>query len=131
MNLINIRFPQKKEYNDKYRNNILDLLKTNKYGLKIVFKPKYKEKHWWDIGKVLETDLLNLIRYDKKKIYVYSDPNFKKMHTKLYCNSFNELETTYLDRTYYKNYDFNDQHSVKKLYRIILGAPYYYLIITN
>ena len=131
MNCINIRFPQKKEYSDKYRNNILDYLKINKYGIRIFLKPKYKEKHWWDIGKVLETDLLNLIRYDKKKIYVYSDSNFKKMYTKLYCNSFNELDTTHLDKTYYKNYDFNDQQEVIKLYRLILGAPYYYLIITN
>lgn len=131
MNYLTVRFPQRREYNETYRKQILDLLKKGKHGVRIILKPKHTDKHWWDIGTVVETDLLNLIRYDRKVVYVFNDKACKSLHSKLYCNWFGKLQTDYLDEQFYNKYDFNNQISVTKLYRLILGVPYHYFIIKN
>lgn len=130
MNFLTIKFPQKKEYAEMYRNKILDLLKINKRNVRILLKPKYSNKHWWDIGSVIETDLLNLIIHDKKIIYVFNDKDCKNLYSKLYCDSFGKLQINYLDKHFYYKYDFNNQESITQLYRLILGSPYYYFIIS-
>ena len=131
MNYLTVRFPQRREYAGEIREKILNLLRAGRFGIRVIVKPKHTDKHWWDIGTVVETDLLNLIRYDKKTIYVYNDKHCKSLHSKLYCNLSGHLQTDYLDEQFYKKYNFDDQESVTKLYRLILGVPYHYFIIKS
>lgn len=128
---LTVKFPQRKEYIDKHRQLILKLLKNNKNGVRISLKPKHTDRHWWYTGSVIENDLFNLIENDNKIIYVYDDNRCKKLHAKLACNWFGKLKVEHLDENLYDNYDFDDQKSIAKLYRLILGSPYYYFIITN
>jgi uncharacterized protein YecE (DUF72 family) len=131
MNYLTVRFPQRRENTDETRDQILKLLTKGRFGVRVILKPKHKDKHWWDIGTVVETDLLNLIRYNQKTVYVYNDKTCKQLYCKLYCNWRGELQTDYLDKQFYESYNFDDQELVTKLYRLILGVPYHYLIFKN
>lgn len=129
MNYLTVRFPQRIDNIDQTRKDLLKSLKKGRFGVRLILKPKHTNKHWWNIGTVIETDLLNLVRYDRKIIYVYIDKECKKLYCKLYCNWLGELQTEYLNKQFYKDYNFDDQESVTKLYRLILGVPYHYFIL--
>lgn len=131
MNYVTVRFPERREYSGVTRKQILKSLKSYRLGVKVILKPKHTDKHWWDIGAAIETDFLNLIRYDKKTVYVYNDKMCKDLLCKLWCDCRGHLQTDHIDKHFYDKYDFNNQESVIKLYRVILGVPYHYFIFTN
>lgn len=131
MRYINVKFPQRKENYGINRQRIMGLLNNNKFSVAITLKPKFKEKHWWDIGLVVETELLDLIRYNYKTIYVYSDKDFKKYICKLYCNWKGKLSPSNIPKDSYKEYDLTKKDDLIKVYRLILGVPYHYFIVKN
>lgn len=131
MHYINVKFPQRKEYYGTNRERILGLLNNNRFGVAITLKPKFKQKHWWDIGIVVETELLDLIRYNYKTIHVYSDKHFKKYICKLCRNNRGYFSHYNIPKNIYKGYDLNKKDDLIKVYRLILGVPYHYFIIKN